>query len=301
MDIFGSETENSGSSQTNPWEEAIPTLKKILEDANEIYDQQGGINADWIEKEFADMAPELQQALYDMLNAQGMKDMLGSMDQAIKSGMSGIGQASSVLGDFASGNMAYTADDINQMAAELFNSELVASQTQMLADTVNEQLSGQINTLNQQASTSGNMGSSRAGVAEGVATTGAAEEIATGTAQITNAAMQDAYGQAMKTLGFNQKSQADAAKALGQLGIASGQLGGQWMQGYNSVLDQQLKAGMIIQQYNQNKLDNDWFNQQGQANMGWAQLDKLLGITAPIAGMGGSTESESESSTGLFR
>ncbi|MGL4998224.1 MAG: hypothetical protein ACRC5T_04585, partial [Cetobacterium sp.] len=42
-----------------------------------------------------------------------------------------------------------------------------------------------------------------------------------------------------------------------------------------------------------NQANNNWFNQQGQANAGWDNLSKYLGMAGSIGGMGGSSTSTS--------
>lgn len=223
------------------------------------------------------------------MGSEGMKGMVDTINQGVKSGIGGIGQATDALGNIAAGGGKITSDDINKMAKDLYQSERVNSQVSQLSKDVNEGLKGQIQNLNQQSSASGNMGSSRAGVAEGVATGKAADAIAQGSASIQNQAMQDATQQAIGTLSGNVSNQMGAAGSLGNLGLGAGQLGGTSANIYNQMLQNQLTGAGITQNQEQNKLNNDWFNKQGASNAGWDNLSKLLGMAGSIGGLGGTS------------
>lgn len=293
---------SSGGSQTtesSPWKPAQEALEKILADAGQIYDKQGGLNGNWIDKQLADLNPEMQQAVKDMLGSDQMKNTLSTIDKGVQGGIGGIGQAAGALGGLT--QQGITGEDINKLAGELYDNELVGSQKEQLTKDVQHGLSKNVQGLNQQASQSGNMGSSRAGVAEGVAIGEAADAIATGSANIENSARQSAYGQALGTLQGNQSTALGAAGQLGSLGLGAGNLGVSSLTGQNQILQNQLTGAGILQNQQQNQLNNNWFNQQGQANAGWDNLNKYLGMAGSIGGMGGSsTTSNKTGSSSIF-
>lgn len=288
--LFGGGSQ-SQTTETSPWGPAKDALESILGDAGAIYDKNGGINGNWIDKNIADLTPEMQGAIKDLLGSDAMKETIGTINQGVQSGISGIGQATGVLGGLA--NQGITSDKINQMAKDLYDTEMVASQKEQLGKDVQKGLDKNVQALNQQSSGSGNMGSSRAGVAQGVMTGEAMDAVAQGGAAIENAARKDAYGQALGTLQGNQSTALGAAGQLGQLGLGSGNLGLGSLTGQNQILQNQLQGALIGQNQNQNILNNQWFNQQGQANAGWDNLSKYLGIAGSIGGMGGSSTSTS--------
>ncbi|MGL5014082.1 MAG: hypothetical protein ACRC6V_07320 [Bacteroidales bacterium] len=298
--LFGGK--GSGGSQTSeskPWEAAIPMLEKILANADKLFDEQGGINAEWIDKEIADLTPEMQQAMKDMIGSQGMKDTIGQIQQATQQGMSGIGQATGMLGGLA--NQGITSDNINQMAKDLYDQDTVDRQTGELTKNVQAGLDKNVQGINQRASGSGNMGSSRAGVAEGVAIGEASDAISSGSAAIQNAASQQAMAGALGTLQGNQSTALGAAGQLGSLGLGAGNLNLGTLSGQNQILQNALTGAGIGQSHNQNVADNKWFNAQGQQNMGWDMIGKLMGVGTGIGGMGGTnTQTGSTGSTGMF-
>lgn len=279
----------SSSSQTtesNPWGPAQEALKKILADAGSIYDAQGGLNGNWIDKEIADLTPEMQQAVKDMLGSDAMKQTIGNINQAAQQGMSGIGQAQGALGGLT--QQGITGADINKLAGELYDKDTVDRQTAELTKNVQAGLDKNVQSINQAASGSGNMGSSRAGVAEGVAIGEASDAIASGSAAIQNAASQQALAGALGTLQGNQSTALGAAGQLGQLGLGSGNLMSGTLGAQQNILQNSLTGAGILQNQAQNVLNNKWFNQTGQANAGWDNLSKYLGMAGSIGGMGGS-------------
>ncbi|MGL5012697.1 MAG: hypothetical protein ACRC6V_00185 [Bacteroidales bacterium] len=291
--LFGSGSGGSQTSTTKPWEAAIPMLEKILANADKLFDEQGGINAEWIDKELADLTPEMQQAMKDMIGSEGMKDTIGQIQQNTQQGMTGIGQATGMLGGLA--NQGITSDKINEMAKDLYDQESVDRKTGELTKNVQAGLDKNVQGINQRASGSGNMGSSRAGVAEGVAIGEASDAIASGTANIQNAASQQAMSGALGTLQGNQSTALGAAGQLGSLGLGAGNLNLGTLTGQNQILQNQLTGAGIGQNHLQNQANNNWFNAQGQQNMGWDMIGKLMGVGTGIGGMGGTTTGTSSS------
>lgn len=287
--LFGDKGGGSSTTETAPWKPAQGALEQILGDAANIYDKNGGLNGNWIDKEIADLTPEMQQAVKDLLSSDQMKQTIGQINQAGQQGMSGIGQATGILGGLA--NQGITSENINEMAKDLYDTEMVQSQKEQMGKDIEHGLNKRVQGINQAAAGSGSMGSSRAGVAEGVATGEAADAYASGAANIENAARQSAYGQALGTLQGNQSTALGAAGQLGSIGLGSGNmmLGG--LSSQNQILQNQLTGAGILQNQNQNVLNNQWFNQQGQANAGWDNLNKYLGIAGAIGGMGGTSTS----------
>lgn len=281
---MGKKTETT-TSESKPWAPAIPHLENILNNAGQLFDKNGGINGNWIDKELADLNPEMQETVKNMINSQGFKDLASNIGNATQQGMSGIGQATGALGGLT--QQGVTSEDLNKMASELYDTEMVQTQKEQLGKDVQAGLDKNVQRINQGASGSGSMGSSRAGVAEGVAIGEASDAVAQGGAAIENAARQSAYGQAMGTLQGNQQTALGAAGQLGQLGLGSANaqagLGGM----YQQMLQNQMTGSGILQNQQQNQLNNQWFNQQGQANAGWDNLNKYLGMTGAIGGMGG--------------
>lgn len=275
----------TSTSENKPWAPSIPILENILNQADKLFNEQGGINAEWIDKEIADLTPEMQETVKNMISNPQFTDLAQQYKDIAAGGQAQVGQAGGALGGLL--QQGIKGQDINELASELYDSELVKSQTAQLGADVQDALGKDVQALNQRAASSGGMGSSRAGVAQGVATGKAADAMATGSAAIQNQARQSAYQQAGQTLMGNQSTALGAAGQLGSLGM--GQLGMLNNVGnlYQQNLQNQLTGSGILQQYQQGVLNNKWMNQMGQQQMGWDQLNKLLGVAGSIGGMGG--------------
>lgn len=286
--LFGSsKTTSTSTSTSQPWKVAIPMLEKALNSATELFDEQGGINSEWIDKELADLTPEMQQSVKDLISSSEVKDSLKSASEAAKSGLSGIESSNNLLQNLAKNGI--NADQINDMSGKLYDSTLVQSQIDQVGKDVRDQLGASIKGINQNATASGNMGSSRAGVAEGVAKGKAADAIAEGSANIQNSARQSAMNQAMSTLQGNQQTSLNAANQLGSLGVNSAQLQQSTANGYNQTLQNQLTGSGILQNQAQNVANNNWINKVGDKQAGWDALSNYTNIVGGIGGMGGTS------------
>lgn len=289
--LFGGGTKTStqtGTSETKPWEKAIPYLENILKNADQLYNAQGGINADFIDKQIAPLEPEMKDAVKNMIESPGFKQLSSNIMQASQAGMGGIGKGAGVLGEAAEGGLGISSQDINKLAKDLYKGEVVQSQVDQLGKNVREQLGEQIQGINQQAVSTGGMGSSRAGVEEGVAKGRAAEAIASGSAQIQNQAIQDAMNRAQSIAQGNVGTRMQGAQGAGQLGLGAGNLQSGLGAIQNQMTQNQLQGAGILQNQSQNVLNTDWINQVGQQQAGWDALSKYLGMIGPIGGMGGS-------------
>lgn len=168
-------------------------------------------------------------------------------------------------------NYASQQQQINQLAKGYYQSDLVNQQKANLRTEINNQLAGNVNTLNQQAVGTGNMASSRAGIAEGVMRSKANEAIAQGNTQIETNAVNQAYG--MATNQYQAGQQQQLAALQGQVGITqSGQ----------ALALQNLGAQTNIYQNAQNALQS---NLNAQTNLGnalanWQQTDAQTAFNA---------------------
>ena len=278
---------SSSSTETNPWAPAIPHLENILNQADKLFNESGGINQEWINKEIADLSPEMQGMINQAISDPRFNELASNMNQAASQGAGGLAQGQGMLGGLA--QQGVTGQNINDLAAELYDSDLVKSQTDILSSNVQDSLAKANQGINQRATSSGNMGSSRAGIAEGVAAGEAADAMAQGSAAIQNQARQQAYGQALGTLQGNQNTALGAAgqltnSGLGSLGVM-GNLGNMYM----NQTQQGLGAAGILQGHLQNQANNNWFNAQGAQNQGWNNLNKYAGLVGAIGGMGGTS------------
>lgn len=285
-----SQTQKTESkTENNPWAPAQDQLKDILSEAQKEYEKTGGLDGNWIDKNYPDLTDDMKSALQNMANSGNLSNVANQINQITSSGAQNVGSASNALQGMASGGI--TGQQVNDLASQFYDSDTVKSQTAQLGKDINQAYEGQVNALNQQATASGNMGSSRAGVAQGVMSGKANEALARGTADIQNTARTNAYNQAIGTLQGNQQTNLNAANSLGQLGMNQGSLAQGTSGIYQQMLENQFGAANIGQTQEQNKALNDYFNQYGQSQAGWQNLGNYLNMVGSIGGMGGTSNS----------
>ena len=233
----------------------------------------------------------MKASLGNLASSGQLNQVADNINKITSSASTNVNNASSALSGMTSGGI--TGQQINDLASSLYDNELVDSQVANLTDDAMLNYDKQVNALNQAAGATGNMGSSRAGVAQGVMAGETNKAIAKGTADITNAARSSAYNQALGTLQGNQQTNLSAAGALGSLGMNQGQLQASNTDVYQKMLQNEATAANVWQSQAQGKADNDWFNQTGAANAGWDNLSKYLQMVGAIGGMGGTSNSTS--------
>lgn len=275
------------STKVEPWKPAEGALKNILSQAEQLYNKNGGLNAEWINKEIADLTPEMQDSIKSMLSSPGMDQLLSEMNTSVNQGTATIGQAASILGNLSEGGGSITGDKINALTQDLYKGDIVNAQVDALKKDVQEGLDYNLNRVNQQATQTGNMGSSRAGVASGVAMGKAAEALTSGSAAIRNSALQNAQNTAQSILQGNQQSQLNSANALGSLGTSSANANLGMLNAYNTMQQNQFTGAQWLQEYNQNQKNAEYYNATGAQNAGLNNLLNYLNIAGSISSQGG--------------
>lgn len=279
----------SSTTESSPWSETQDQLKTILSDAQTQYESTGGVDAEWIEKNYPDLNDDMKSALQNMATSGNLESVANQVNSITSSGASNVNTASGALSNLSSGGVS--SSQINSMANDLYDSDTVNSQVSQLTKNVNDNYNSQVNQLNQQATSSGNMGSSRAGVAQGVMAGKANEALATGTADIQNSARTTAQSAALSTLQNNQSTNLSAANSLGSLGTTQGQLASSNANTYQQMLENQYGAANVTQTQAQNEALNDYYNAYGASTNGYTNLNNYLGIVGAIGSMGGTSSS----------
>lgn len=290
-----SQTQTS-TSESAPWKEAQDQLKDILSEAQKQYEATGGLDGNWIDRQFPDLSDEMKASLSNMATSGNLGNVADQINGITAGAQGNVNNASDALTGMTQGGI--TGAQVNDLAGQLYDNDTVTSQTEQLGKDVNKSYEQQVEALNQQAVGSGNMGSSRAGVAQGVMSGKANEALAKGSADIKNSARTNAYNQALGTLQGNQSTNLNAAGQLGQLGMNQGQLQAGNSNIYQQMLGNQNNAAQQGQNQLNNSALNDWFNQTGSANAGWDNLSKYLGMVGSIGGMGGSSSGTNTGTTG---
>lgn len=299
--ISGDKTNSSSSSNSTTESWLLEMMKPIIGDAI-------GNAGNMPEYGFAGLNKEQMEALEGIM---GGRDWAGLQQGAGALGQMGWDQMTQG-GQYLKDAMGQYKDIMGQMSGQgyqdlvqgLYNSDLVNQQLDVMDTRIQSGLDKSIQGINQRASGSGNMGSSRAGVAEGVAIGEAADARASGTAQIQNAAWGQAITGANNQLG-NLANAAGNQLTLGQnlLNQGSSTIGGamEWgnniQSGFQQDLFNKLTAGGIIQGNTQGQMDTDRLNQIIKDNPALGKLQLLLPIIGGTAGWGSSTSGNSSGSS----
>ncbi|EGI0196852.1 hypothetical protein IFY90_004255 [Salmonella enterica] len=171
-----------------------------------------------------------------------------------------------------------------------YDSDLVRSRIDQVSQTYRDQEGLSLQSLNQGAVASGNMGSSRAGVAEGVIRSNTAKNIASATVDIQAQEEQLAEQRLMNRYGLNQ----GAASTMASIG--QGQIG----QGYNltsaafgvsqalnqariSNWNNSIYAGQVSQGIEQQRLDLEYQNNLRRQSPSLARLGYMNQFLGPMA------------------
>lgn len=290
---------SSSNSSTESWllEMMKPIIGDAISGAGNMPDYGfAGLNQDQIDALQGIMGGQDWSGLQQGAGALGQMgwDQMTQGGQYLQDAMS---QYKDIMGQMS-------GQGYQDMVQGLYNSDLVNQQLDVMNTQVQGQLDKNIQGINQRASGSGNMGSSRAGVAEGVAIGDAANATAAGTAQIQNAAWGQAITGANNQLG-NMIGAAGNQLQLGQnlLNQGTNTIGGamQWGQNIQGGMQQdlfnKLTAGGIFQSNAQGQMDTDRLNQILKDNPALGKLQLLLPIIGGTAGWGSSTSGNSSGSS----
>lgn len=311
--MFGGKKSSSKTESSNSSSNWIADNKEYQDLLNNAINQ--GANMDMPGYSVADYGDQWYDALNNMMNGadysylqQGGQFMQGMGQGQLTNGMNLQNQAQEMMNSIA--NM--TQEDYQKGFQSEYNSDLVNSQINQLTDDVNKGYNQQVNALNQQASGTGNMGSSRAGVAQGVMAGQAQKAIASGTVAYQTAEEQNAYNRYSNMLN-NQMNSASQLAGMAQNQISQGNTffnqgmnyQNQYNQGYLGNQQNAINAGSILQGVQQNQNDIDRINQimsqtPDLTNLGY--LNQYLNSIAgwKTSGTGTSTTTSSGGGNGMM-
>lgn len=265
----------------NPWDPAIPHLETILSEMGNWYNSakdQGYISS----------TGDLSGIYGDYLNAmQGIQGSVSSgVNNALGQAGSAMGGAQDIYQQLASGQLQITPENINEIAGQFVDNDLLNSQIEAATrDDVRNFTENVMPNIDRNAATGGNVGSSRTGVAQGIAQRGTEERISDTAASMRGQAYGNALNQAMGLASGNVQQQLAGAGGLQGMGNQwmgmAGSLPGIMMGQYNPMLQGAQLGAMIQGQQQADKIGNrDYLAQL---------LGQYANIAGGIGGMGGTT------------
>lgn len=294
MGLFGGSTKTTTTS--NPWAPQGDALKSIFSSAGSLYDQQSG--TPWYQGDlYASMDPATAQAIQGMLsyvNGRGAN----SADRLTNAGASLTDPANyqSAIDRFSAASGADPTQSNIAAATAYANNPAIDGMVDAASRDVSRNLYEQaIPGINQAASGTGNINSSRAGVAEGIARRGAQDMIG----DISSNIRGDAYSQGLSLA--EQGRQANLS-GMGQAAGLYGQSFGQGMAALNGGNDMTLgnsgaaiDASQLYQQDAQGQLDADYAKWQGNDTRQWDLLNNYYNIIG-ANNWGGTSTSKTKTS-----
>ncbi|HEI4368101.1 TPA: hypothetical protein SI878_004408 [Salmonella enterica] len=216
--------------------------------------------------------------------AQNYMQNLGNSQ--LQSGLGLQNQAQGMLSKFANMSQA----DYQKGYQSEYNSDLVKEQVAGLTSDVNDWYTGASHSLDQTATASGNVGSSRAGVAQGVLGGQAAKAISSGSLQYRTAEESAAQNRYQTYLSMQQNGASQLASLAGQQ-ISTGYNAynqgmnylGAYNQGYLQNQQNAINVGSMLQQQQQNQLDVMRQNALQAQSPALARLGYMNQFLGPIA------------------
>lgn len=289
------------TTKMEPWKPAQGQLQDILKQAKALYDKNGGLDAEAIQREMPGLTPEMAQSLQSLASSGQLGTIADNMNKYTGSAGEDITGAEQMAKEFANKDFSVTGDQINDLSSQLYDSETVRSQKEQLQGDLQDQYLEGVQQLNQSATMSGAMGSTRAGVAQGVLGGKTLKAQATGEADIMNSARGQAQTLATGVLQANQSNKLNqyqqGMNTLGNLGTT---LSGQYSQNataaaslYNQQLQNQFQAANVGQQMQNAQQETAYQNQVAQKEAPQAALDSYLNSVGKIAGLGGNNSGSS--------
>lgn len=281
--IFKPKTQTSKSKQENtPWAPAQDDLKNILGEIGDWYDSAKNTG-------YISSTGDLSGIYGDYINA--LKNQSGQTNQGVNDLLNQAGDANTGAyqgwSNAASGGLNYNTQDIVSGAQGLINNDLLQGQIDATNRGIQRNLTEQAFTgIDRNAVGSGNLGSSRAGIAQAVAAREASQQMADNESAIRSNAYNNALSQSQSVLNSNNANMFSGYQGLSGLGNNLASQAGSYANSLNSGLSnlgQVASLEAMLQQNNQANLigERDYIaNLIGQY---------YLPTVGTIGGMGGTT------------
>ena len=283
MGSFFKGSDGKQTSESKPWDPAIPHLDKILSEMGGWYDSaknEGYISQTGdLDGIYGQYLNELQQS------QQGIKDQT---NQLWGQGVNGLDNTQAFYDKMMNGGGDITSTDITNMANDFINTDLLNGQIDAAnRDTARNLMENELPGIDRQASADGAMGSSRTGISAAIAERGANEKMADTSAAMRGQAYNNAMNQAQNVLSGNIQNQMMSAQgnmnASDKYFNASNGVGQNQTNGLSGFLNSAQLGGMLQGANQADKIGNQNFI----ANL----LGQYSNIATGIGGMGGTQTS----------
>ena len=281
-------TKTESSNEQTSWLEKNPQYQQLQQDAlnsaqnfNIPQYQLAGSN------QYLDEAQQRIAQGVDLTGyQQGSQFMQGTGKTQFEQSQNALQGYQSTLNKI--GNMGQS--DYQSLMKNEYNSDLVNSQINEAKQDITDQYNEQVQGLNQQATATGNMGSSRAGVAQGVIAGKAQRALGSASVQYRTAEENAAFNRVQAHLG-NTLNAAQAGAGIAQSQASQGlnmyNTGMNYYNQYNKAQQQNAQnmyaVGQYQQQQQQNQYNNDRQNALINASPSLARLAYFNQTYLPMA------------------
>jgi hypothetical protein len=295
MGLLGGST--TTTTDTKPWQPQADALKSIFNNAGSLYQSKAG--TPWYTGDlYAGMDPATAQAIQNTLGyvggqgTQNSSALTGGGKSLLESGTTGLTGAADKLSQMAGTDPTKANIDA---ASQYANNPFLQGQIDAASRDVTRNLyENDLPTIDRAATGTGNINSSRAGIAAGVAMRGAQDQIG----DIASTMRGNAYNNGLSLAENARTANMSGMGAAGSLyGSAFGQ-GADAIAGGNSMAlgnQDAIKAGQLNQQDRQGQLDANFQKWQGNDQRGMDLLKQYYGIVGSNNWGGSSTSTQKSS------
>lgn len=297
-DLFGGSQKSTSTS--TPWAPQASQLQNAFSAAQNLFSSQQG-SAAYGGDLYAGMDPATAAAIQNIVgynNGQGKTNA----DTATSTGLalSDPSKFTAALDQFSKSASADPTQANIAAATAYANNPAVDGMIDAASRDVTRNLyENDLPGIDRAATGSGNINSSRAGVASGIAARGAQDQIGDISSTIRGNAYNQGLSLAEQARGTNLSAQGQSAGLYGQSvgqGLDALNLGNSTTLSNNAAA---IDASQLNQQDQQGQLDADYQAWQNQDNRQWDLLNKYYGIVGS-GNWGGTTTGKTSSSGSIF-
>jgi hypothetical protein len=254
--LFGGTT--TTTSKSEPWAPQGDAIKGAISGATDIYNQQKGTAA-YSGDLYANMDPATRAAIEKMqgFNAAGGQDNVNNIGAAGSSLTDIAGLKGAIGGYQASANADPTQANITNAGAYANNPYLDRQIDAASRDVTRNLYENDMPSIDRAATSTGNINSSRAGIATGIAARGAQDQIGDIGATMRGNAFNNGLSMAESARTSNLAAQGNVASLYGQkvnAGLGATATSDAMAQGHNAA---DITASQLYQQDAQGQLDAD--------------------------------------------
>lgn len=295
--LLGKGSKSSSSQTTNePWAAQIPYLTGGFANAQNLLTTRQ--NTPWYQGRMTAEFNPLEREGVDLAGGFVRGTAMPAATAMVNAGTSGLGAAGNFVRN-ANDTFARAATDKTQSiidnAARYADSPHLQAAIDAAAGDVTRNLRENILTgLDREASSGGNLNSSRAGVAEGIAARGAGDKIADISAQARLAAWNDGLARAQSQLNADTTAMLSANGQLGHAWELGNSSTTQGIQAGNAAAGAMMSAGRQVRDWEQKGLDNELLRWERNDQRPWDELKNYWGVVGS-RDWGGSSQTSGRS------